>query len=155
MFGFGKKKRPAEIPIPEKKTLTSEVFGEITFQYFWTGRAETSVFGTLQQAELWIFTEDEFTPDIDKAQEDAYREFRERRAELEAAAETVLREYYGLSDDFDLWGRFSANAVIVHRDAQVALLINDYDEPEGMNSREVVVTVLPQAEYFGSVDDYC
>ena len=70
----------------------------------------------------------------------------------------IVRELYAayeLDKSFDLKSRFQPSKLIICQYGDCGLYFRDNSEIRGSSAAQVVVTILPNIECFGSEDDYC
>lgn len=149
MFGFHKKTQKEE---PE--TMSHPEMGELSFIGFWKGSCTCNIFGNESLISLYVFVEDDSKYEM-SIQENSYKYYYEN---MDFVNNVIVRELYAayeLDKSFDLQSRFQPSKLIIGQYGDCGLSFRDNSEIRGSSAAQVVVTILPNIEYFGSEDDYC
>lgn len=144
MFGSSKKK---------KETFIHPLMGELQFQGVWLGRIECMIYNFSSIITLIIYVDEDFKDDF-TVQERSYIYYRDNMDKINAEVRAVLLETYDIEELSVLQDRFEPTSFIINQNGDCAFSFRDKEEPRGFSSAQIVVTVTPNVEYFGSEDDY-
>ena len=149
MFGLFKKAAKKE---PEK--MIHPEMGELVDNGFWLGKFECRLFGKSSMIELCVYANDDSKKDL-STEERSYRYYCSNIDRINVEIIEELRDAYELDVTFDIASRFEPSALILHMNGDCGLSFRDKTVPRGWSDAQIVVTILPKVECFGSEDDYC
>lgn len=148
MFSLFKKS-----PSKKHETMNHPEMGELIHDGFWQGHAECKIFNRVSQIALYINDDFDHIYEL-SAQEQSYRYYYDNEERINAEIAQELYDAYELDNSFDLGSRFEPTTLIIHVNGDCGLSFRDNTEPRGWSSAQIVVTIIPKVECFGSEDDY-
>ncbi|MDE6784200.1 MAG: hypothetical protein K2J26_02330 [Ruminococcus sp.] len=135
------------------ETTINQAMGKLRFIGPWVGKMSFPFESAMNQLDLYIYVDEDDKYNFQR-QENVFKFLKGNQVALSQKIQSVIRVAYDLNIDFSLSSRFTPNSIFIQMNGDCGISFNDNNLDLEVSPECFVITIYPEVEYFGSVEDY-